>query len=123
MGIVVIILAALTAIVSIIYIIRTRKNRRLKKTFKYADLICGYWEPVEGTECRLEFNKYQTLIREYKVEEEWWKQRCGYSLSDNTLIIIDTVSYRCLIRIFEENGVTYLEIFGHQDYAGKYRKK
>ena len=90
----------------------------------YAKLICGNWSPVEGTECRLEISKYGTVTRHYKLHSSsdlWYDDRYDYTISGNKLVV--NGHYKCTVNVFEEGGVTYLEIFGHEDYAGKYRKR
>ena len=87
----------------------------------YAELICGYWLPVEGTECKLEISKYGTITRDYKIYSSWHKDRYEYTISGNKFIVNDY--YKCTVNVFDEGGVTYLEIFGHEKYAGKYRKR
>ena len=90
----------------------------------YAELICGYWLPVEGTTSKLDISKYGTVTRYYKLREEstvWYDDRYDYEVSGNKLTI--NGYYKCTINVFVANGVTYLELYGHEDYAGKYRKR
>ncbi len=89
----------------------------------YAVLICGYWEPVEGTTSKLDISKYGTVTRYYKINNgsHWYDDRYEYSISGNKLTVDDY--YKCTVNVFEENGVTYLEVYGHENYAGKYRKR
>ena len=88
----------------------------------YAELICGYWEPVEGTTSKLDISKYGTVTRYYKLRADssiWYDDRYEYAISGNKLVVNDY--YKCTVNVFKENGVTYLEIYGHENYAGKYR--
>ena len=87
----------------------------------YAELICGYWEPVEGTTSKLDISKYGTVTRHYKLYSSWHEDRYEYSISGNKLVVNDY--YKCTVNVFVENGVTYLEVFGNEKYAGKYRKR
>ena len=89
----------------------------------YAELICGYWLPVEGTTSKLDISKYGTVTRYYKINNgsHWHDDRYEYSISGNKLTVNDY--YKCTVNVFEENGVTYLEVYGHENYAGKYRKR
>ncbi len=87
----------------------------------YAELICGYWEPVEGTTSKLDISKYGTVTRHYKLYSSWYEDRYEYSISGNKLVVNDY--YKCTVNVFNENGATYLEVYGHENYAGKYRKK
>lgn len=89
----------------------------------YAELICGYWEPVEGTTSKLDISKYGTVTRYYKINNgsHWYDDRYEYSISGNKLTVNDY--YKCTVNVFEEGGVTYLEVYGHENYAGKYRKR
>ena len=92
-------------------------------TINYADEICGYWEPVEGTTSKLDISKYGTVTRYYKISniDHWYDDRHEYSISGNKLVVNDY--YKCTVNIFEEKGATYLEIYGNERYAGKYRKR
>ena len=87
----------------------------------YAKLICGYWEPVEGTKSKLDISKYGTITRHYKLYNSWYEDREEYVISGNELTI--RPCYECTVDVVEENGVTYLEVYGHENYAGKYKKK
>lgn len=89
----------------------------------YATLICGYWLPVEGTTYKLDISKYGTITRYYKPSyaNSWRDERNEYKISGNKLTI--GVFYECTVDVVEENGVTYLEVYGHENYAGKYKKK
>ena len=89
----------------------------------YAELICGYWLPVEGTTSKLDISKYGTVTRYYRLLniDHWYDDRYEYSISGNKLVVNDY--YKCTVNVFEENGTTYLEIYGHEYYAGKYRKR
>lgn len=89
----------------------------------YAELILGYWEPVEGTTSKLDISKYGTVTRYYKINNgsHWYDDRYEYAISGNKLTI--NRYYKCTVDLFEENGATYLEVYGHENYAGKYRKR
>ena len=89
----------------------------------YAELICGYWEPVEGTTFKLDISKYGTVTRYFRINNgnHWYDDRYEYSISGNKLVVNDY--YKCTVNVFVENGVTYLEVYGHEYYAGKYRRK
>lgn len=122
MGIVVVILTVLTAIVSIIYIIRTRKSRRLENTFKYLESLCGYWEPMECNRFPLEIFKYGVIVQWGSEDGETFeKSRDRYIINGNRLYVGDFI--RCALKVYENEGITYLELYGHDDYAGKYRKR
>lgn len=92
-------------------------------TINYAEEICGYWLPVEGTTSKLDISKYGTVTRYYRISniDHWYDRRCEYSISGNKLVVDGY--YKCTVNIIVENGVKYLEVYGHEDYAGKYRKK
>ena len=88
----------------------------------YAELICGYWKPVEGNQYSLEISKYGTVVQ-WKVygtgsKYEW--SRKSYTISGNKLNIHDGC-YKCAVEVLNEGGATYLEVYGHENYAGKYR--
>ena len=89
----------------------------------YAELILGYWLPVEGTTSKLDISKYGTVTRYYKINNgsHWYEDRYEYAISGNKLVVNDY--YKCTVNVFEENGATYLEVYGHENYAGKYRKR
>lgn len=92
-------------------------------TINYAEEICGYWLPVEGNVRPLEITKYGTIIRWYILgthKSEWSRRQ--YTISANKLSVDDDY-YKCTVNIIVENGVKYLEVYGHEDYAGKYRKR
>ena len=87
----------------------------------YGELICGYWDPIEGNIRPLEISKYGTIVRWYisgDYKSEW--NRRQYIVSGNQLTVNNY--YKCTVNVFEENGDTYLEVYGHEEYAGKYRK-
>lgn len=92
-------------------------------TINYAEEICGYWLPVEGTTSKLDISKYGTVTRYYRISniDHWYDRRYEYSISGNKLVVDD--HYKCTVNIIVENGVKYLEVYGHEDYAGKYRKR
>lgn len=89
----------------------------------YAELICGYWEPVEGNTLHLEITKYGTAIQwDFHYDgSKYERRREQYNISGNKLSIGSY--YKCTVNVFVENGVTYLEVFGNEKYAGKYRKR
>lgn len=89
----------------------------------YAELICGYWLPVEGTKSKLDISKYGTVTRYYQLYggNFWYDDRNEYTISGNKLTV-DSY-YKCTVDVFEKDGITYLEVYGHEDYAGKYRKR
>lgn len=87
----------------------------------YAALIIGYWEPVEGNTYPLEITKYGTMIQWYirgDYKSEW--RRVQYTLKGKNL---NTDYYKCTVDVIEEDGETYLEVYGHEYFAGKYRKR
>lgn len=97
------------------------EDEKFKKSAKnYAELICGFWLPVEGTTSKLDISKYGTVTRHYKLYSSWHEDRYEYSISGNKLNI--NRWYKCTVNVFEKKGITYLEIYGHENYAGKYRK-
>lgn len=102
---------------------KTQPKATQPKTLEknYAELICGYWEPVEGTTSKLDISKYGTVTRHYKLYSSWYEDRYEYSISGNKLVVDDY--YKCTVNVFVENGVTYLEVYGDEKYAGKYRKR
>ena len=87
----------------------------------YAELIIGYWEPVEGNTHPLEITKYGTVIQWYvsgNYKSEWCRKQ--YTLNGKNL----NMGYdKCTVDVIEEDGVTYLEVYGDEDFAGKYRKR
>lgn len=89
----------------------------------YAELICGYWEPVEGNTLQLEITKYGTAIQWgfHFDGSKYERRREQYNISGNKLSIGSY--YKCSVNVFEESGVTYLEVYGDEKYAGKYRKR
>ncbi len=122
MEIVVIVLAVLTAIVSIIHIVSTRKNRRQEKVFKHVELLCGYWEPMECNRFPLEIFKYCVIVQWWVNEdgEKFEKSRERYIINGHWLYVGDSI--QCAFKVYEKEGITYLELYGDDDYAGKYRK-
>ena len=63
----------------------------------------------------------ETIVRWYisgDYKSEW--NRRQYIVSGNQLTVNNY--YKCTVNVFEENGDTYLEVYGHEEYAGKYRK-
>jgi hypothetical protein len=85
-----------------------------------SEAICGYWEAVEGTTNNLEITKYGTIVRIYNLGSSTYEDRNEYKLSGNKLNVYPI--YDCKVKVFKQDGVTYLEVYGHQNYAGKYRK-
>lgn len=88
----------------------------------YAELICGYWKPVEGNQYSLEISKYGTVVqwKEYGTGDKFEWSRKSYTISGNKLNIDDGY-YKCTVEVLNEGGATYLEVYGHENYAGKYR--
>lgn len=89
----------------------------------YAELICGYWKPVEGNQYSLEISKYGTVVqwKEYGTGDKYEWSRKSYTISGNKLNIDDGY-YKCTVEVLNEGGTTYLEVYGHEKYAGKYKK-
>ncbi len=104
---------------------KTQPKATQPKTLEknYAELICGYWEPVEGNTLQLEITKYGTAIQwDFHYDgSKYERRREQYNISGNKLSIGSY--YKCTVNVFVENGVTYLEVFGNEKYAGKYRKR
>lgn len=90
----------------------------------YAELICGYWEPVEGNTLHLEITKYGTVIQwDFHYDgSKYERRREQYTISSNKLNIHNGY-YKCTVDVVEENGVRYLEVYGHEYFAGKYKKR
>ena len=88
----------------------------------YAELICGYWKPVEGNQYPLEISKYGTVVQwmVYSSGDKYERSRESYTISGNKLNIDDGY-YKCAVEVLNEGGATYLEVYGHEKYAGKYR--
>lgn len=88
----------------------------------YAELICGYWKPVEGNQYSLEISKYGTVVQwmVYSSGDKYERSRESYTISGNKLNIDDGY-YKCAVEVLNEGGATYLEVYGHEKYAGKYR--
>lgn len=94
-----------------------------KPAKNYAELILGYWTPVEGNTHPLEITKYGTVIQWIIFEYSQGKhefRRLQYVIRGNKLTIGDF--YDCTVDVIEEGGKTYLEVYGHEYFAGKYRK-
>lgn len=94
-----------------------------KPAKNYAELILGYWTPVEGNTRPLEITKYGTVIQWIIFEHSQGKhefRRLQYVIRENKLTIGDF--YECTVDVIEEGGETYLEVYGHEYFAGKYRK-
>lgn len=94
-----------------------------KPAKNYAELILGYWTPVEGNTRPLEITKYGTVIQWIIFEHSQGKhefRRLQYDIRGNKLTIGDF--YDCTVDVIEEGGETYLEVYGHEYFAGKYRK-
>lgn len=94
-----------------------------KPAKNYAELILGYWTPVEGNTHPLEITKYGTVIQWIIFEYSQGKhefRRLQYVIRGNKLTIGDF--YDCTVDVIEEGGETYLEVYGHEYFAGKYRK-
>ena len=94
-----------------------------KPAKNYAELILGYWTPVEGNTHPLEITKYGTVIQWIIFEHSQGKhefRRLQYVIRGNKLTIGDF--YDCTVDVIEEGGETYLEVYGHEYFAGKYRK-
>lgn len=94
-----------------------------KPAKNYAELILGYWTPVEGNTRPLEITKYGTVIQWIIFEHSQGKhefRRLQYVIRGNKLTIGDF--YDCTVDVIEEGGETYLEVYGHEYFAGKYRK-
>ena len=89
----------------------------------YAELICGYWVPVEGNTLQLEITKYGTVIQwDFHYDKsKYERRREQYTISGNKLNIGSY--YKCSVEVIKENGTTYLEVYGHEYFAGKYRKR
>jgi len=94
-----------------------------KPAKNYAELILGYWTPVEGNTHPLEITKYGTVIQLIIFEYSQGKhefRRLQYVIRGNKLTIGDF--YDCTVDVIEEGDETYLEVYGHEYFAGKYRK-
>lgn len=103
---------------------KPQKPQKPNKPAKnYAELILGYWTPVEGNTHPLEITKYGTVIQWIIFEHSQGKhefRRLQYVIRGNKLTIGDF--YDCTVDVIEEGGETYLEVYGHEYFAGKYRK-
>lgn len=101
----------------------TKPQKPTKPAKNYAELILGYWTPVEGNTHPLEITKYGTVIQWIIFEYSQGKhefRRLQYVIRGNKLTIGDF--YDCTVDVIEEGGETYLEVYGHEYFAGKYRK-
>lgn len=101
----------------------TKPQKPNKPAKNYAELILGYWTPVEGNTHPLEITKYGTVIQWIIFEHSQGKhefRRLQYVIRGNKLTIGDF--YDCTVDVIEEGGETYLEVYGHEYFAGKYRK-
>lgn len=101
----------------------TKPQKPTKPAKNYAELILGYWTPVEGNTRPLEITKYGTVIQWIIFEHSQGKhefRRLQYVIRGNKLTIGDF--YDCTVDVIEEGGETYLEVYGHEYFAGKYRK-
>ena len=116
MGLVVIILAILTAIVAVIYLVQ------IKLSHNSARLIVGYWEPMECNSFHLEFTKYGTIVQWAGGDSNEELSRERYAVRGKRLYIGHLPDlYGIRITVSGKNN--YLEIYGDEKYAGKYRKK
>ncbi|MBQ2992634.1 MAG: hypothetical protein IJE21_01875 [Alistipes sp.] len=100
-----------------------KPQKPTKPAKNYAELILGYWTPVEGNTRPLEITKYGTVIQWIIFEHSQGKhefRRLQYVIRGNKLTIGDF--YDCTVDVIEEGGETYLEVYGHEYFAGKYRK-
>ena len=100
-----------------------KPQKPTKPAKNYAELILGYWTPVEGNTRPLEITKYGTVIQWIIFEYSQGKhefRRLQYVIRGNKLTIGDF--YDCTVDVIEEGGETYLEVYGHEYFAGKYRK-
>ena len=61
-------------------------------------------------------------IREWVNEdgEKFEKSRERYIINGHWLYVGDSI--QCAFKVYEKEGITYLELYGDDDYAGKYRK-
>ncbi len=104
---------------------KTQPKATQPKTLEknYAELICGYWVPVEGNTLQLEITKYGTVIQwDFHYDKsKYERRREQYTISGNKLNIGSY--YKCSVEVIKENGTTYLEVYGHEYFAGKYRKR
>lgn len=101
----------------------TKPQKPTKPAKNYAELILGYWTPVEGNTRPIEITKYGTVIQWIIFEHSQGKhefRRLQYVIRGNKLTIGDF--YDCTVDVIEEGGETYLEVYGHEYFAGKYRK-
>ncbi len=88
----------------------------------YSKEIVGYWIPVEGNSYHLEITKYGTVTqwKHYSSGKEKYEQsRDEYNIKGDRLKIF---IHDCRVEVTTKNGFTYLEIYGSEKYAGKYRK-
>lgn len=85
----------------------------------YSEAIVGKWLPVEGTENKLEFTRYGTLVLREKTTVGYLDSKKTYKLKGDKLYV-DIFKKGRIVITSGANG-RYLEIYGDSRYAGKYK--
>lgn len=89
----------------------------------YAELICGYWEPIEEASQAIEFNKYGIFKRYIEFLDTEITKESPYLVNGSTVTLTqhkENVSFP--IKIYSNKQGTFLEIYDITQISGKYKK-
>lgn len=101
------------------------KAKAEDKSVTGAENIIGWWVPVEGSECVVEFTKYGTFNERSKHSTSLVYDEYTYTSTGSEVVFKDKYGSkdRFTYTVTKEGGKTYLEIYNHTHYGGKYKKK